>query len=277
MATNNRIKNNKTMPKKSPQSPLSTEGIIIENNSEPEKITEEKEIPVQTIEEKVIKSEIESNITMEKVEPKKDEIAVEHINAEVVEDKKEENLLDLFNIKKKEKTIYLAAPFTALADTSAKEHKEDIYLNVKRGHGVLPKGYQIQLTNISKVLEEKWKTRVILPHKDVNKWGKKELSSEEVLNEIVRNLKDSNMIIAIPSNSIGVHLELGIALAQNKPIIIFDVGELTASFYLQGFAIRNNIMVKQVKTIAEIPKILSDEQLIMDFKKMLEEDNNEIY
>ena len=110
-----------------------------------------------------------------------------------------------------------------------------------------------------------WHTDVILPHKDVNHWGHKDLSSDIVLRKIVENITTANYVVAIPSTSIGVHLELGIAIAQYKPIIIFEVENMKNSFYVPNLNILNNVHLYHVKTIDDIPKIIRQPELINFF------------
>jgi hypothetical protein len=121
---NNRISANKTMPKKTPQSPLSSSGIVADEFQQEEKITKVEDLPtpnggdslvletdkinnepkeeVEDIEPKAVKPKQQLK-EKEKPQENKDEVAIEHVKAEIVEEKKEDNLFDLFSMKKKEK------------------------------------------------------------------------------------------------------------------------------------------------------------------------------
>lgn len=172
---------------------------------------------------------------------------------------------------KKHYSIYLAAPFTSIANSEDKavpeqqDYYQQLLIPSQRKHGTLPVKYQRILERIRKQIANSWNVDVILPHKDVNAWGKNELSSDIVLAKIVENINSCHGIVAIPSTSIGVHLEIGIAIAQQKPIIIFDIDELENSFYVSNFNVLNNIRTCHAAKISDIPKIINSHEELKDF------------
>lgn len=177
------------------------------------------------------------------------------------------NSSHLKQLRPKKKIVYLAAPFTALTISrkEATSKADSLITQQPTNHGILPLDYQKKLERIRKQMIDFWHTDVILPHKDVNHWGHKDLSSDIVLRKIVENITTANYVVAIPSTSIGVHLELGIAIAQYKPIIIFEVENMKNSFYVPNLNILNNVHLYHVKTIDDIPKIIRQPELINFF------------
>ena len=177
----------------------------------------------------------------------------------------------------KKKCIYLAAPFTALTSSDENTSTTNTFEISTRSHGILPKSYQKQLEKIRRQIITTWHTDVILPHKDVNQWGHIELSSDIVIKNILENINNCDCIVAIPSTSIGVHLELGIAIAQHKPIIIFEVENLKNSFYVPNLDIITNIKRFCVNTIDEIPKIIQQTDINILINQPMEVTTNEIF
>ena len=137
--------------------------------------------------------------------------------------------------------IYIAAPFTAFA----KEEYDDNTLFPVKDYGEISEEYKNSLLSLDKYLKSLGFS-TILPHRDVNSWGKKRLTSSEVIRGIEKSINSSDYILAIPSNSIGVHLEIGYAMAQRKKIIIIECKELESSFFLPGFKEYN--LAKSIKT-----------------------------
>ena len=174
------------------------------------------------------------------------------------------NSSHLKQLRTKKKIVYLAAPFTALTIPRAESAKEmdTLITQSPTNHGILPLDYQKKLERIRKQIISSWNTDVILPHKDVNHWGHKDLSSDIVLRKIIENITTSNYIVAIPATSIGVHLELGIAIAQHKPIIIFEVENMKNSFYVPNLNILDTVHLYHTKTLDDIPRIIRQPELI---------------
>ena len=156
--------------------------------------------------------------------------------------------------------IYLAAPFTEMApagnDLPPESNEENLLSGIKSDadYGILPKEYQKLLKRIEKVLAAQCQMDVHLPHRDINNWGKTKHSSKELTPAILHAVSGAAALVAIPGNSIGVHLELGVAIAQKKPIIIFDVDELPSSFFVAGFSDLPFVKYIPVKTLSQIPK-----------------------
>lgn len=186
------------------------------------------------------------------------------------------NISHIKHFELKKKNIYLAAPFTALT-TPQEELLDNNFQAANRNHGVLPKRYQRKLEKIRKQIMSSWDVNVILPHKDVNQWGHIDLSSDIIIKKIIENVSNCDCVVAIPSTSIGVHLELGIAIAQRKPIIIFEVKNLENSFYVPNLDILNNIRRYSVNSIDDIPQIIQQADVIDFIIKSMEVTTNEIY
>lgn len=168
------------------------------------------------------------------------------------------NFKDILNLK----VVYLAAPFTNLASEKRSVKNENRLFVHDLPYGVLPKSYQKKLLAIKKEIKTKWNYETLLPHQDINNWGKKELSASSVMQSITDGLNAASVVLAIPGESIGVHFEIGYALSQNKKIIIFEVSELKNSFFVKGFIGLNNTKVISVKSINQIKYELGKPEIL---------------
>lgn len=154
--------------------------------------------------------------------------------------------------------IYLAAPFTQLTEGNEAPDKDFSLLsfldevNPSGDYGELPKGYQRALTSIQRALEKKYSMQVFLPHKDINNWGKTHYSSDYLAPRIVDTVRNAKALVAIPGNSLGVHLELGIAIANRIPVVIFDVEEFRCGYLIQGFAQSESVKYIRISSIRKI-------------------------
>ena len=59
-----------------------------------------------------------------------------------------------------------------------------------------------------------------LPHRDLHEWGKAHLPEDAVVKNSFQELKNSDLLIAYPEQSVGVNIELGWACAFKKKILI---------------------------------------------------------
>lgn len=173
------------------------------------------------------------------------------------------SLLHLYQHEKKKKYIYLAAPFTQFAP-----HKKDNpsltktlgplleSLNLEHSYGELNKPYQLTLRKIEKTLEEITALPVHLPHRDINNWGKTMFPSEHITPQIVDAVQNATALCAIPGSSIGVHFEIGLAIAQGIPIVLIETDDLQSSFFIRGFESLPNVLVRKAKKLSKVSDVL---------------------
>lgn len=164
--------------------------------------------------------------------------------------------------------IYLAAPFTQLAThKETKKPQTDDALGLFAGlqenaaYGTLPSHYRSKLNKIKKALETSCGLPVLLPHKDINDWGRTSYPTEYITPKIAEALKRAAAVVAIPGCSIGVHLELGMAIARGIPIVIFDAEDFPGSFFVKGFVGLSNIKYIRIKSLSGIPTHISSENI----------------
>jgi len=153
--------------------------------------------------------------------------------------------------------IYLAAPFTQMAPPKQIIEADDISLfstmDENTVYGMLNVSYQTNLKKIAQAIAKHCQIPVYLPHRDINKWGKINYPTEYLTPRLIETVEKATAIVAIPGNSIGVHLELGIAIARHIPIVIFDTNDFSNSFFVRGFMELPYVKYIQVPSLSKIP------------------------
>ena len=169
------------------------------------------------------------------------------------------------------KYIYLAAPFTQLANDkrtvkSAFGMENDSFFeeNEESPYGGLPISYRKKLVRIETAIRKQCGYRVLLPHRDINKWGMVTYPTQHITPQIVETVEHAAAIVAIPGSSIGVHMEVGIAIARRIPVIIIETKEFQNSFFLEGMKEIPGIKYMKVESLSQIPKHIEQEN-IMEF------------
>ncbi|MBE5852014.1 MAG: hypothetical protein E7299_03535 [Lachnospiraceae bacterium] len=180
--------------------------------------------------------------------------------------------------KPKKKTIYLAAPFTEFATEKVFNENSlqfSVEIDEKKDYDILPRKYQRTLTKLQKLLTFNQEVDVILPHKDENNWGKTYISSTQVVEAMLSNLLKSDLIVAIVSNSVGVHMELAMMAIQNKPMVLIIIDELTKGFYAEGFQNKENVLLLHAPKIDDVYTLLNSSSTLTFIRRNLNEEKNE--
>lgn len=159
---------------------------------------------------------------------------------------------------------YLAAPFTS-AEMSFPDQKwgQIEIQGLSGGHGRIPPGpYRSALLALAtKVREQGFD--VLLPHRDVNKWGELQLSPDQVTRACTEHVTKCDVFIGILGQSCGSHYEFGLAMALRKPCLILAPEDTSHSFIAQGVSalakpgdIRNQVLVVRTASLEELPALL---------------------
>lgn len=129
---------------------------------------------------------------------------------------------------------YLAAPFSGQDTDITVADAQTSLFDVPAGHGIIPRsGFRQDLLGIERALGTLGLS-VLLPHRDVNLWGRKQLTPDEALKECTHHVSTSDLFVGLLGNSCGAHYEFGIALASGKPCIVIEAEEVSSSFLASG-------------------------------------------
>lgn len=169
----------------------------------------------------------------------------------------------VYDFEVKKKTIYIAAPFSEFAKEEQVNSCEEILTpNIRRDYYVLPTKYQNFLNRIKRIITSIDEYKVILPHKDENNWGKSYITNEQIVTSMIKNISESDLIVAIISNSIGVYMEIAMMAILNKPMLLFIVDDLSNGFYANGFRNRKRTLVIDVKSMKDVELALKKDKII---------------
>ena len=176
-------------------------------------------------------------------------------------------------IMPKAKYIYLAAPFSQFAteitdDILDSQEEISLFSDLieEKSYGELPARYRNRLARIARALEKQCEMTVLLPHRDINNWGKTPYDTHYLTPKIINAVEQASALVAIPGSSIGVHLEIGVAIARNIPIVIFDTEDMSNSFFVEGFDDLPDVKYIKLSSTSQIASYL-EENSISDFIK----------
>jgi deoxyadenosine/deoxycytidine kinase len=148
-------------------------------------------------------------------------------------------------------TAYLAAPFTGIATPPREEEPSNLF-RVGQPEGQILRGrYRTSLLGLAKALEDMG-VHVILPHRDVNRWGQVSLTPEQVVSACTAHLAGCDFFVGLLGMSHGSHFEFGIARGQGKPAIVIHCSEIVESFVASGVKNVPGILVVRCKSMAEM-------------------------
>lgn len=160
--------------------------------------------------------------------------------------------------------VYIAAPFSSIVSPT-KTKSVHMLLDVDTPHGVIKKGtYRDVLNGISRMFKRKGFS-VILPHRDINKWGKEILSSEEIFKSCTRAVQACDLFVGLLGFSHGSHYEFGLAIGLNRPAIIISTADFQESFIAQGIRSNpENTLRLKCNRLEEVTDLLRGKQ-VWDF------------
>lgn len=163
--------------------------------------------------------------------------------------------------------VYIAAPFTDYATQMDQDTTSPKFIDAAPKHGVVPKGpYRNALVRFTSELSSLG-IESFLPHRDLNGWGRKVVSPEEVARVCSQKVVDSDIFICILGNSPGAHYELGLALGMRKPTIIVTVDTVGESYLGSGITSEPDELLKiRIKDMSDLPAIAGNDH----FRSFLE-------
>ena len=159
-------------------------------------------------------------------------------------------------------TAYLAAPFTGKAtealpasppvhDHSSQQFLGDWVLNSAPHGKIQDTAYRAYLESIETLIRGcGYKT--FLPHRDINRWGDRQLTPEQGASECTRRVFDSDVLVALPQTSLGTHYEVGLALGYGLPVIVLVPDADATSFIMQGLGSLPTVLVVTFSSLPEL-------------------------
>jgi hypothetical protein len=158
---------------------------------------------------------------------------------------------------------YIAAPFTGKAEVDESVRQEASLFDMPQLHGLISVGhYRRALTRICQVLKQMG-IASILPHRDVNEWGKKKLTPNLVMQLCSRQVALCDVFIGILGESHGAHYEFGLAMGMKKPSVLVQCADIQSSFVAAGVnglgLLADNVLTVQCDSLRSIPQCIDSE------------------
>jgi deoxyadenosine/deoxycytidine kinase len=141
--------------------------------------------------------------------------------------------------------VYIAAPFTGRAapeklpaaeeigEGSMADHNQFLW-KISSLHGVLDAPHREFLEWIEELIRS-CGCDTLIPQRDINGWGKKELTPEQVAEACTAHVFSSDLIVALPASSFGTHYEVGVAMGYGLPAILMIPNNESTSVLGQKF------------------------------------------
>jgi deoxyadenosine/deoxycytidine kinase len=148
--------------------------------------------------------------------------------------------------------VYIAAPFSGM---SLSENKPATLFDLPVRGKINPGPYRDALLAIERSFQS-YGLAAIVPHRDDSEWGKRTLRPRELVEWCSVQIQHCSLLCALPANSSGVHFELGLARAWQKPIIIFEREDGSDSTISRGLHDSWDTFRIKYKDIADIPVLL---------------------
>ncbi|MEG8057049.1 deoxynucleoside kinase [Sphingomonas sp. 22L2VL55-3] len=151
--------------------------------------------------------------------------------------------------------VYLAAPFTAHAQKHGRLQEGSSLFSAENASEEIPSAYRRRLTGIARAIESHGH-EVLLPHRDINRWGKRSMPGSDVARKCLAAVAEADCFVGLIAESFGSHAELAYALALAKPSLVLLSARETTSFFGQGMASLPGVGVLAGNSIAALTKSL---------------------
>jgi deoxyadenosine/deoxycytidine kinase len=159
-------------------------------------------------------------------------------------------------------SVYIAAPFTAIAGAPSPSSKKRSLFTDDAPHGQIRKGpYRRALLGLSRVLSQMG-FNPLLPHRDVNRWGKRTLRAEDVMRLCTHHVQAADLFVGLLGGSHGSHYEFGLARGMGKPCVIIHADDVRDSFMAEGLSTSSNsgsMLVIKVDAMKHVPEAIGSE------------------
>jgi len=152
---------------------------------------------------------------------------------------------------KRKPVVYIAAPFTGRASAAKAEApgaesteappsdgRSQSLWEVPALHGVLDAQHREFLEWIE-ALVQSCDCDTFIPHRDINGWGNKHLTPEQVAEACTAQVFLSDLLIALPAASFGTHYEIGVAVGYGLSTILLIPNGSSTSYLMEGLSIHN--------------------------------------
>lgn len=152
------------------------------------------------------------------------------------------------------KKLYLAAPFTARAQKRnlAVPNRQTLF-DGEESIESIPRSYRRTLSGLASAFEDHG-YEVLLPHRDINRWGRRALPATEVADRCLDAIAACDYFVGLIGESFGSHVEMGMALGMDKPALLLVPDNVPISFFGAGVTGTGRVRVLKGRGLSEIIK-----------------------
>lgn len=146
--------------------------------------------------------------------------------------------------------IYLAGAYTSIASSNV----DGAGRSSDTVNGVIStlSPWRQLLEETERALESRgWS--VFLPHREVSRWGSRDIAPAGVAMECLTAVASSDAVIAILGESFGTHVEVGMALGCGIPTVIVRSSGCNESYFGLGVAASNLVSALVLTEVTDLP------------------------
>jgi len=162
---------------------------------------------------------------------------------------------------------YLAAPFSGQDIVQSEISQQSSLFEIAQGHGIIPRsGFRQELLGIERALSVHGLS-VLLPHRDVNEWGRKQLKPDEAMRECTHHVSTCDLFVGLLGTSCGAHYEFGTALASGKPCILIETEDLSSSFLAAGVSVleSDDLIYLKCAHLRDVEEVIRSSSIVQNF------------
>jgi hypothetical protein len=142
--------------------------------------------------------------------------------------------------------LYLAGPFTDVAQPAVSEEGATSGL-------ISPESPWRRILEATERALTRRGWDVFLPHRDVSRWGHRDVAPAQLARECLDAVLGSDCIIAVMARSFGTHVEVGIALGKGIPAVIIEADDESISFFGQAVAGCDMVNSLRLRNLCDLP------------------------
>ncbi|WP_423247715.1 deoxynucleoside kinase [Streptomyces achmelvichensis] len=177
---------------------------------------------------------------------------------DAIDDQSPKNVLKISNSSPRNTgnpRVYIAASFSKQELPASATSDPNTIVHVHSNTGVLPSSYRRRLQSIARSFS-KIGYEPILPHRDVNSWGRRTLTPQQVADRCLQLVVECDLFFGILGESYGSHAEAATALALKKPSILVALQDCPETFFGKGMRLSKSAASVTVPGLSHIPKLI---------------------
>lgn len=148
--------------------------------------------------------------------------------------------------------IYLAGAYTSVASPGADDSNGDRPSQAINGVIDTKSPWRQLLEETERALESTgWS--VFLPHREVSRWGARDVAPADVATECLAAVASSDAVMGILGRSFGTHIEVGMAIGLGIPTVVVRFDGSSESYFGSGVAQSDLVSALVLAEVEDLP------------------------